>query len=375
MRVEHPFLFNFAASYSEGGYKRLHEYARWFGSNGGASFAIHPRCERLRAEFPGNRYFTVSRSHFMRLYDDSSYLDDIGAVIGRPELYYAYGIPLYRRFGRVNWFHLQNALTVGVHTGVPLSMFHRLKFRLLGHRFQRGFACADIVSAESQYSLGLFELPPAARKFLSANGNDDELGHLSDGRRAPSPDNVATAVGTFSYKAPREAFTLFQTLRDSNPGLKLVVIGDAEQLPGWLRRHSDVVIRGRLERQAVIEALRRSRFYISATHVENSYNAAAEGAFLANESFISDIPPHRELLQGESFEPVRFAGLKRPFLHLHRDRLKGANLKSWHTIITQMIDRMRHESFDIPEVVELRPAAAATVQAVPAGRRRRRSLR
>jgi glycosyltransferase involved in cell wall biosynthesis len=208
---------------------------------------------------------------------------------------------------------------------------------------------------------------------LSANGNDDELGHLSDGRRAPSPDNVATAVGTFSYKAPREAFTVFQTLRQSNPGLKLVVIGDEKQLPGWLRRHSDVVIRGRLEQHAVIEALRRSRFYISATHVENSYNAAAEGAFLASESFISDIPPHRELLQGESFEPIRSAGLNRPFLHLHRDRLKGANLKSWHTIITQMIDRLRHESFGIPEGVEIRPAVA-TVQAVPAGRPRRRSL-
>jgi hypothetical protein len=135
-----------------------------------------------------------------------------------------------------------------------------------------------------------------------------------------------------------------------------------------------VVIRGRLERPAVMEALRRSRYYISATHVENSYNAAAEGAFLANESFISDIPPHRELLQGESFEPVRFAGLNRPFLHLHRERLKGANLKSWHTIITQMIDRIRHESFGTPEVIELRPAIA-TAQAAPAGQRRRRSLR
>src|SRR5579862_8749277 len=373
MRVEYPFLFNFAASYSEGGYKRLHEYARWFSCNGGASFAIHPRCEHLRAEFPGNRYFIVSRSHLMRLYDDSSYLDDIGEVIGQPKLYYAYGIPLYRRFGRINWFHLQNALTVGTHPAVPLSLFYRLKFRLLGSRTRRGFACADIVSAESQYSLGLFELPPAASKFLSVNGNDDELGHLGDGREVPH-DNVATAVGTFSYKAPGEAFTLFQTLRERNPGLQLAVIGDAKQIPGWLRRHSDVVIRDRLERQAVIEALRRSRFYISATHVENSYNAAAEGGFLATESFISDIPPHRELLEGESFEPVRFTGLNRPFLHLHRGRLKGVNLKSWHSVITEMIARIRHEGLGTPGVVELRPPSA-TAQAAPPGQRRRRSLR
>jgi hypothetical protein len=75
-----------------------------------------------------------------------------------------------------------------------------------------------------------------------------------------------------------------------------VVIGDAKHVPGWLCRRPEVMIRGSLERPVVIDILRRSRIYISATHIENSYNAAAEGAFLAEESFISDIPPHRELL-------------------------------------------------------------------------------
>lgn len=52
MRIEFPFLFNFAASHSGSGYKRLHEYARWFDGNGGTTFAI-------------------------------------GRIVGRPELYYA----------------------------------------------------------------------------------------------------------------------------------------------------------------------------------------------------------------------------------------------------------------------------------------------
>jgi len=136
MSVAYPFLFNFAASYSQGGYKRLHEYARWFDRHGGAWFIIHPRCEHLQAAFPSNRFFIVSRSHLRRLVDDWSYLAEIGRDIGQPELYYAYGIPLYRRFGVLNWFHLQNVLTVGRHA-VPLSLHHRLKFRLLGRRFRR----------------------------------------------------------------------------------------------------------------------------------------------------------------------------------------------------------------------------------------------
>jgi glycosyltransferase involved in cell wall biosynthesis len=362
MRVEYPFLFNFAASYSQGGYKRLHEYARWFDRNGGAWFAIHPRCEQLRAEFPTNRFFIVSQSHFKRLYDDSGYLDDIGQAIGQPELYYAYGIPLYRRFGRINWFHLQNVLTVGSHAA-PLSAFHRLKFRFLGNRFRRGFALADVISAESRYSLDLLAPgltgPEGARKlFLAVNGSDDELEALRGGL-AGSRDNVATAVGTLSYKALGESFRIFQTLQARHPELKLVIIGDAQAVPGWLRRHPDVSCLGTLGRAAVIDWLRRSRFYISSTYVENSYNGAAEGAFLAAESLLSDIPPHRELLAGESCERIRIPGLDRPVLHLHRNRLVGVNLKSWHSLITDLIARVEHEQRGPGQVVEIRPTTAA----------------
>jgi glycosyltransferase involved in cell wall biosynthesis len=372
MPVEYPFLFNFAASYSQGGYKRLHEYARWFDRHGGAWFAIHPRCEHLRSLFPGNSYFTIARSHVRRLLDDFSYLDDIGRIIGQPELYYAYGIPLYRRFGRMNWFHLQNVLTVGTHA-VPLSMPLRLKLRLLGGRFQRGFSFADVVSAESRYSLQMLQIPAAGRKMLSANGNDDELAQLDETAR-PLPDDVATAVGTISYKALGDSFAIFRSLRERIPGLQLVIIGEPKHVPGWLRRRSEVIVRGTLQRQAVIETLRHSRFYLSATHVENSYNAAAEGAFLAAESFISDIPPHRELLLGENFDTVRFAGLSRPFLHLQKQRLKGVNLQSWHAIITEMIATVRRRSGETAQVIPLRPDITQE-PASPADRPRQRSLK
>lgn len=341
MQVEHPFLFNFAASYSQGGYKRLHEYARWFDRNGGAWFAIHPRCEHLRDEFPTNRFFIVSQSHFKRLYDDSSYLDEIGRAIGQPELYYAYGIPLYRRFGRVNWFHLQNVLTAGRHE-VPLSVLHRLKFRLLGNRFRRGFELADVISAESHYSLGMIEAAGPQKLFLSVNGSDDELESLQGGRIEPCND-VATAVGTISYKALGDSFRIFQALQARQPDLKLTIIGDAKPVPGWLRRHPDVSCPGTLARTAVIDCLRHSRFYISSTYVENSYNGAAEGAYLASESYISDIPPHRELLLGETAERLCILGLQRPVLHVVRNKLRGLNLKSWHSVITEMIARVARD--------------------------------
>jgi len=340
MGVAYPFLFNFAASYSQGGYKRLHEYARWFDRRGGAWFIIHPRCEHLQATFPSNRFFIVSRSHLRRLVDDWSYLIDIGRSIGQPELYYAYGIPLYQRFGVLNWFHLQNVLTVGRHE-VPLSLLHQLKFRLLGRRFRNGFPLADVVSAESRFSLQQIRAAiTPAQSFLSVNGSDDELARLH-GRPRDEWSPIATAVGTISYKALEHAYRIFQSLKTDSPQLRLMIVGDPSLVARALRRAPDVTCLGTLPRPEVIALLQRSRFYLSTTYAENSYNCAAEGIFHALESYISDIPPHRELLEGEPCTALQVPGLNRAMLHLHRDRLNGLNLKSWDSVISEMIARVR----------------------------------
>jgi hypothetical protein len=85
------------------------------------------------------------------LVNDWGYLAAIGEAIGRPEVYYTYGIPLYVRFGYLNWFHLSNVLPLGTRA-IPLSVSDRMKFKLLGRRVRRGLALADIVSAESHFS-------------------------------------------------------------------------------------------------------------------------------------------------------------------------------------------------------------------------------
>jgi hypothetical protein len=245
---------------SEGGYKRLHAYASWFHDHGGAWFAIHPRCAGLITEFPNNRYFVVQRSHLKRLVDDWSYLAAIGNAIGRPDVYYAYGIPLYMRFGQLNWFHLSNVLPLGTRT-IPLSVFDRLKFRLLGRRIRCGFALADILSAESQYSLGLLAAQGCSNLVLSINGRDDELAYMHE-RDVTLADNIATVLGTYRYKALDESFRVFRELKSAHSGLKLIIIGNPQDVPRYLRRSPDVAVRGVLEHSEVIACLRRSRFYI-----------------------------------------------------------------------------------------------------------------
>jgi glycosyltransferase involved in cell wall biosynthesis len=335
MRLEHLFLLNFAASYSEGGYKRLYEYSRWFNQHGGTYFAIHPRCAHLAKEFPSNRFFVVAQSRLRRLFDDRSYLNKILEDIGQPDLYFAYGIPMYGPVGRINWAHLNNILTVGTHVA-PISKLHRLKYWYLGRRICRGFAKSDVISAESRFSLQVIAAAGFGNLFLSKNGADDEIASLRQGNHAPA-ENVATVVGTHNHKALRETLVVFQMLKQEHQQLKLVVIGDARRVPDVMRHRPDVEIRDALPRPAVIEFLRRSRYYISTTYVENSCNGASEGVFLAQTSFITDIPPHAELLAGEQFDHVTVPGLSRPFLRLERSRLRGLNLESWDTIVNAMV--------------------------------------
>jgi hypothetical protein len=334
VEIENRFLLNFAASYSDGGYKRLHAYADWFNRNGGAWFAIHPRCSHLITEFPRNQFFVITRSHLRRLFDDWSYLDSIGKVIGRPDVYYAYGIPLYLRFGLVNWFHLSNILPLGTQA-IPLSALDRLRVSFLGRRIRRGFAFADIVSAESNSSLKLLRARGCSRPFLSMNGSDDELAYLQEANTVRK-DDVATILGTYKYKALNESWHVFQELKSDNSQLKLVIIGDAKAVPSHLHRRHDVEVRGVLERSEVIACLRRTKFFISTTYTENSSNAVSEGVFLADESYISDIGPHRELLHGSTFDQVSVAGVNRPLLHTKRNQLSRAGLKTWDCVVSEL---------------------------------------
>jgi glycosyltransferase involved in cell wall biosynthesis len=339
MNVEHKFLLDFAASYSGGGYKRLYEYAKCFNSDGGAWFAIHPNCASLSTEFRSNRFFVVRQSRLKRLYDDCSYIDALTPAIGVPALYYSYGIPLYRRLGRVNWFHLSNVLPLAA-AGVPLSTANRLKAAYLGWKIKAGFERADVISAESNSSLAMID-PRFAEKFsVSVNGSDDEISHLR-AKAAADKDNVATVVGTVSYKSLDDSYRVFEMLRATNPDLKLMVIGNPTWVPRDLRAKEGVVMRGTLKQSDVIDVLRRSKYYISTTRIENSYNAASEGIFFADESYISDIGPHRELLLNEAFDCVSIPGISRKMLRVRQDGLSGANLKSWKTVVVEMIARYR----------------------------------
>lgn len=319
--------------------KRLAEYAKWFHEHGGAWFIVHPRCEYLVRECPANRFFIPAQPRYQRLFADCRYLGPIGKEIGQPDLYYSYGIPLYARFGAVNWFHVSNVLPFASQE-VPLSPFDRLKLGYLGGRIRANLQNADVISAESNCSLALIEAQHAGKLFLSVNGGDDEIAYLRD-KNPEKKENMAVVVGTYKYKAIGDSYKVFEMLRQASPGLKLMIIGNEKSIPSEVRHADDVIARGVLARSDVVESLRKAKYYISTTHIENSYNAAAEGIFVADESYISGIGPHRELLAGQPFDEIPVPGMSRRVLRVKRKDLSGANLKTWESVIAEMIGRAR----------------------------------
>ena len=342
MSVAYPYLFDFSASHVGGGLKRLHEYAKWFDANGGAWFMVRGRCEQLRSEFPRNEFFVVRRSRLARVIDDAaSVRETLRQIPAVPDCYFAFGIPLYERVGRVNWFHLSNVLPLAWR-GVPLPLATQLRHRLLGRQTRRGLQYADVISAESHASLALFEDRHRQRLSLSVTGSDDEIADMAAGEvRQRQP--IAVVVGTYTYKALDESWQVFQVLKQTEGALRLMVFGDDRPIPPAVRRCSDVIICGERPRLEVIEALRKARYYISTTTIEGSYNAASEGIFLAEQSYISDIGPHRELLAGQKAERVMLPDVTRPVWRVRRSELSTSHLKTWAQVIADMNERIRVE--------------------------------
>lgn len=336
------FLFNFSASYSVGGLKRLLAYSSWFNERGGAHFIVNYRLDGIDKQFPANKYFFLRQSRFSRSINYSSQLNNLIKDAGPIAFYYSYGIPLPRyKAGRVNWFHLNNVLPISKEI-VPLNLIRRLEMRLLGLLINGSLKYADVISAESYTSVELFDKLLSHKLFVSVNGSDDEIRACKNGLVNgvdKDAENVAVAVGTHYYKCLDDVYKVYNHLTKSNPNLRLIIIGLRKTIPPYVLEDPRVEANGELSPHSkVCDILRRAKYYITSTVIENSYNAASEGVFLASEYFISDIGPHRELLKGARFERIDNIGTRAACLHGKSADLDSGNLKSWDQVIQEMVN-------------------------------------
>lgn len=194
---------------------------------------------------------------------------------------------------------------------------------------------ADIISAESNFSSENLTKILKRAIFISQNGSDDEINYIATLNKI-SPINIVVSVGTYKYKDISSAFEIFKFL-NSSQNLRWVIIGSSSEVPKAILRSKNILVRENLKRSHVIRYLKYAKYYLSATKIENSFNAAAEGVFHSSISILSPIEPHRELVGSSSFTLLNDTKFSN-FLVVNRSKINPKVLKSWEVVINEMLD-------------------------------------
>lgn len=327
------YLFNFSSSYIGGGLKRLLAFSKWFDENGGAYFIINDKAEQHVGGYSNNYYHCASPGKFNKATNKYYYLTralkDFDVKV---DFYYSYGIPIPFKVGRVNWFHLSNVLPLIDHSGYGLPILRSVELKWLGYLIKKNYKNTEILSAESNYSLSLFPQGLGHNPVPSLNGSDEEI-ELFSNFTDRKINNVAVVVGTFFYKNLSGSYKIFQKLREEYPGLRMAVVGNISMIPLEISNNKSVDILGSMNHQDVINLLSSARFYINTSKVENSWNAASEGVLLANESYISKIGPHVELVEAIANKKCT---VKSELIHVKRKDISVEKLMAWSDIIQDM---------------------------------------
>jgi len=300
-KPSHNYLFNFSSSYSGGGLKILCSYLDFFDKNSGAYFIVNSRLkEELSHTYPNNTIFFVKVSKLKRLFNDMYYLKPILDNIPRLDLYFSYGIPVYKKIARNNWFHVSNMIPIDPQANY-LGALHILQMKLLGHRIKKYAKYADFLSADSldaANKASAFIKHEIKNKVVLKNGIDGSFIKL----RGRQKSKTAITVGTQPYKDLGRLFSLYKMLQETGKVESLIIIGAQESVPNIILEDPSVLSMGTIESAQVYEELAKASIYITTSLIENSSVAALEGLYLCSHSYLSQIGPHREMLEDAQLE-------------------------------------------------------------------------
>ena len=160
MKINQPkikWLFNFSSSYSGGGLKRVVETAKWFDKHEGATFIINSQAKKYLDQYnKKNTYISILPSKLKRLFNDGYYMSDIILQVGTPDVYFSYGIPVFYKIGKINWFHISNALTITT-SKIFLPFMKRVQMIEFKKRILKSMKYLQIVTGESEFSINFLK--------------------------------------------------------------------------------------------------------------------------------------------------------------------------------------------------------------------------
>ena len=302
MNKKHKWLFNFSSSSIGGGLIRTLETIKWFDSNNGAYFVVNDRIKDLVSKFnKKNKYFFISDNKARRLFSDGYYIPKIIEEIGRPDIYFSYGIPVFQDIGKINWFHISNALALKTDK-ISLPLKTRIQMLILKKRIMKSIKYIHIATGESEFSVNLFKEHVNKRNlkcYYDVLPNGYDVTHLKEivDKKREVLSKYAVTIGTYKYKKIKVALKLFHKIKKKSNLKKFIVVGPTNNLPKSVINDKFVEIKPNLSRENLLNLLYNAEYYISASQIENSSNAVLEALLLSKNIILSDIPSHNEMLR------------------------------------------------------------------------------
>ncbi len=342
MSRELVWLFNFSSSWVGGGLIRTIETVKWFDNNMGAYFILNSQIKDKVSKYNNNnKYFFVSDNKAKRLFSDGYYIPEIISEIGRPDIYFSYGIPIFKDIGRINWFHLSNALALKTHN-ISLPLMTRIQMLILKKRIINSIKYADIATGESEFSVNLLKenvnkINLNCRYYVLPNGYDtDHLKKILNKKRKVLT-KYAVTIGTYKYKKIKVALELFHQIKEEYNLKKFIIVGSINNLPRSVIKDKFVEIKPSIERDDLLKLLYEAEFYISASQIENSSNAVLEALLLSKNIILSSIPSHNEMLRKFKTKKIILSNSKFEF-----NAIKNINYKidaiSWVEVSKKLFD-------------------------------------
>ena len=324
MKNKLVWLFNFSSSWVGGGLIRTLETVKWFDNNMGAYFIINDRIENeVSKHRKNNKYFFISDNKVKRLFSDGYYMPKIIATMGKPDIYFSYGIPVFNDIAKINWFHISNALTLKTQK-ISLPLKTRIQMLILKKRIIKSIKYTNIATGESKFSVNLLKDEAKKRNLqchydVLPNGYDTSLIQDVLNNKRDELSKYAITIGTFKYKKIKIALELFHEIRKTNNLKKFIIVGAHNNLPKSVLIDKYVEFKSTISREDLFTLLYNAEYYISASQIENSSNAALEALLLSKNIILSNIPSHDEMLRNFKTKKLVLNNTNKSFMLLENN--------------------------------------------------------
>ena len=341
MNKKHKWLFNFSSSTVGGGLIRTLETIKWFDSKNGAYFIVNGRIKNLVLKYrKNNKYFFVSDNKVMRLFLDGYYIRRIINEIGMPDVYFSYGIPVFKEIGKINWFHISNALALKTNK-ISLPLKTIIQMLILKKRIIKSMKYADIATGESEFSINLLKQEANRRNFnchydVLPNGFDIKSIKETVNRKREAFKKYAVTIGTYKYKKIKLALDLFHQIKEANNLKKFIIVGSANNIPRSVISDKLVEIVPSISRKDLLNLLYNAEYYISTSQIENSSNAVLEALLLSKNIILSNIPSHNEMLRNLKTKTITLNNIEFHALQdIDNNKIEAI---SWIEVFKKMFD-------------------------------------